>query len=211
MRGKMRKKNKGFSLAELMISITILVIVSVMVAVIFRSTQSSFMNARAFQHVIDLARTTVTRMQNNIKAMYVDSTGIISLVGIDATGTKIKTNSQADEIFFIVPETANTLGDICEIGYWQRDDGNIMRHIDTAPDFNYSSVTSDDELGLVVSNLEFKYSDGTTYFNSWDSRIGGANEGEFPKVIEFSFEVSDATSIVRKKFQSVVRIASTGR
>jgi len=207
----MQKKNKGFSVAELIIAFTILVIVSSMVAVIFRSTQQSFLNAKAFQHVIDLARQTVMRIHNNLQATYVESTGIINFVGIDAAGTQIKLNSESDEVFFVLPDSVNATGDICEIGYWQRNDGHIMRHIDTSPDFDFSTASGDDELGLVVSELNFEYYDGAIYHDSWDSRSGGANEGEFPKAIKFSFYVSDAGEVIKKKFESLVRIASTGR
>jgi len=208
---KKKKNNKGFSLAELLIALAILVIVSSMVAVIFRSTQKSFLNAKAFQHVIDLARQTVMRMHSNMKATFVEPTGIINFVGIDASGTPFKANSQGDEVFFILPDGASPNGDICEIGYWQRDDGNIMRHIESAPDFDFTTVASDDELGLIVDNLDFKYFDGTLYHDAWDSRVGGSHEGEFPKAIKFSFEVSDKDNVIRKRFESLVRIASTGR
>jgi type II secretory pathway pseudopilin PulG len=213
----MKRKNnarnkKGFSVAELIIAFTILIIVTSMVAIIFRSTQRSFLNAKAFQHVIDLARQTVMRMHSTLQATYVESTGIINFVGIDASGTHIKANSQEDEVFFVLPHSINeTTGDINEVGYWQRDDGHIMRHLDSSPDFDFATATSDDELGLVISALNFQYYDGTTYHDSWDSRVGGTNEGEFPQAIKFSFNVSDEEDVVKKKFESLVRIASTGR
>ncbi len=206
-----KKNNKGFSLAELLIALTILVIVSSMVAVIFRSTQQSFMNAKAFQHVIDLARQTVMRMHTNLKATYVETTGIINFVGVDASGATFKANTQADEVFFIVPDGASPNGDICEIGYWQRDDGHVMRHFESPPDFDFATVGSDDELGLIISDLDFKYYDGTVYHDAWDSRAGAANDGTFPTAIKFSFFVSDRNNVIRKKFESTVRIASTGR
>jgi type II secretory pathway pseudopilin PulG len=208
---KKKHKNRGFSVAELLIALSILIIVSAMVAVIFRSTQQSFLDAKAFQHVIDLARQTVMRMQNNLKATFVETTGIINFVGIDASQSRFKPNSAEDEVFFILPDEGSQAGDIHEIGYWQRDDGNIMRHLDDSPDFDFSTASRDDELGLIISDLDFKYYDGTTYLDSWDSRSGATNEGEFPKAIKFSFNVSDEENVLTKKFESLVRIASTGR
>lgn len=211
MSTKKKSGNKGFSVAELVIAFMILIIVSTMVAVVFRSTQQSFAKAKAFQHVIDLARQTVVRIQSNLKATYIERGGMIHFVGIDSAQTTLKTNSQGDEVFFIVPESENIAGDICEIGYWQRGDGNIMRHIDSPPDFDFATASSDDELGLIVSDLEFQYFDGTQYHDSWDSRIGGANEGEFPAAVKFGFNISDEANVVKRRFESVARLASMGR
>ncbi|MBU1862454.1 MAG: type II secretion system GspH family protein [Candidatus Omnitrophica bacterium] len=201
----------GFTIVELIIVLSILVILTSMTAVIFRATQKSFTDARAFQHVINLARQAVLRMHDEIKATFIDFSQLANFVGIDETGPQIKGNSQSDEIFFIWPEGGLSSGTICEVGYWQREDGNLMRHYDNPPDFNFSTVDSDDELGIVVSQLDFKYFDGENYVDLWDSRIGGAEEGRFPKAIKFSFQVSDEDSLVTKKFESLVRIASSGR
>ena len=216
LHGILRQRNKfcsskGFTMTELIIALFILTIVGAMTTVIFRSTQQSFTNARAFQHVIDLARQSVERMQSEMKAAFVATSGLVNMVGIDSTGTKLKADSVADEFFFIVPDKGSPTGDICEVGYWQRSDGNIIRHYEMPPDFNFTTVGSDDELGLVVTDLNFEYSDGLNFFNSWDSRPGGAQEGTFPEAIHFSFFVSDKTNIIKKKFESHVRIASSGR
>jgi type II secretory pathway pseudopilin PulG len=206
-----KRSDHGFSVAELVISIAILVIISTMVAVIFRSTQQSFVKAKAFQQMIDLARQTVMRMQNDLKATFIERTGMIHFVGIDASQAKIKPDSHADEIFFIVPLGGTMGGDICESGYWQRADGNIMRHVGSPPDFDFTTSSRDNELGVVVSELDFKYYDGSQYHDSWDSRIGGANEGKFPQAVRFSFYVSDEANVVKKKFESISRLASMGR
>jgi len=205
------RTHRGFTITEMIIALTILIIISTMIAVIFRSTQQSFVNAKAFQHVIDLARQTVFRMHNEIKATYITTAGRTDFIGIDAAGTHIKADSIEDEMYFIAPNKGAPSGDICEIGYWQRNDGNIIRHFECPADFDFDTSGSDDELGLVVSGLDFKYYDGTDYLDEWDTRSGGAQEGVFPKAIKFGFFVSDEGSLIQKKFESLVRIASSGR
>ena len=202
----------GFTVVELLIALSILIIIGSMTAVIFRSTQQSFVNAKAFQHVIDLARRTVIRIHDELQATFIDVSGLVPFVGIDATGDYIKTDSQEDEVFFISPDISSPVGDICEIGYWQRSDGNFMRHYECPPDFNFTTVGGgDNELGLVITELDFKYYNGEEYLDSWDSRNGGAQEGVFPHAVKFSFFVSDEGNIIRRKFESFVQIASSGR
>ena len=206
-----RGEKRGFTVVEMLIALTLLLIIGSMTALIFRSTQESFINAKAFQHIIDLARQTVMRMHNEIKATFIDSAGKANLVGIDAAGAPLKTDSQEDEIYFIAPDKISREGDICEIGFWQHNDGNIMRHYECPPDFNFSTVGTDNKLGLIISYLDFAYYDGTNYLDSWDTRQGGAQEGVFPKAIKFQFLVSDETQLIKRKFESFVRIASSGR
>jgi len=163
------RKKKAFTIAEMLIALSILVIISAMVAVIFRATQQSFTNARAFQDVIELARQTIFR---------------IPLAGISD-------------------------GDMCEVGYWQHTDGNLMRHLETDPDYDFQTVDADSELGLIISNLNFTYFDGDTYQDSWDTRRGEAQEHIFPKAVKISFSISDETNIAMKEFETTVRIASS--
>jgi len=205
------KKKRGFTVVEMLIALTLLLIIGSMTAIIFRSTQESFINAKAFQHIIDLARQTVVRMHNEIKATFIDSAGRANLIGIDASGVPLKIDSQEDEIYFIAPDKISREGDICEIGFWQHADGNIMRHYECPPDFDFSTTGTDNELGLIISYLDFTYYDGTSYLDSWDTRQGGAQEGIFPKAIKFQFLVSDETQLIKRKFESFVRIAASGR
>ena len=213
MKSPFRKRSlTGFTVVELLIALSILIIIGTMTAVIFRSTQQSFINAKAFQHVIDLARRTVIRIHDELQATFIDVSGLVPFVGIDAGGDYIKVNSQEDEVFFISPDIRSPVGDICEIGYWQRDDGNFMRHYECPPDFDFSTISGGDgELGLVINELDFTFFDGTEYLDSWDSRAGGAQEGVFPQAVKFSFFVSDEGNLIRKKFESLVHIASRGR
>ena len=211
----MKKNNKAFTVIELVIAIAIFVIVGAMTAVIFRSTQQSFINAKAFQHVIDLARQTVVRMHGEIQSSFTESSGLINFVGTDSSSAiKIKgEKSQADEIFFISPSKGETDGELCEIGYWQEsEEGNLMRHYECPPDFDFLTPASanDNELGLIISALDFKYYDGSDYVDEWDSRSGD-KEGRFPKLVKFSFLISDESNIVQKKFESLVQIASQAR
>ncbi len=206
------KERAGFTVVELIIALSILIIIGTMTAVIFRSTQQSFINAKAFQHVIDLARQTVIRIHDELQATFIDVSGLVPFVGIDATGERIKADTQEDEIFFITPDISSPVGDICEIGYWQRNDGNFMRHFECPPDFDFLTTGGgDNELGLIINELNFQYYDGEVFLDSWDSRNGGAQEGKFPQAVKFSFYVSDEGNLIRKKFESFVQIASRGR
>ena len=87
MKSPFRKRSlTGFTVVELLIALSILIIIGTMTAVIFRSTQQSFINAKAFQHVIDLARRTVIRIHDELQATFIDVSGLVPFVGIDAGG-----------------------------------------------------------------------------------------------------------------------------
>lgn len=208
---RQKRSHKGFTVVELLIALMIFVIVGAMTAVIFRATQQSFVKAKAFQHVIDIARQVVMRMHNEIQATFIDASGRPCLVGIDASGTRLKADSVADELFFIAPERGETEGAVSEIGYWQRGDGNFMRHFEIPPDFNFDTSDTDNRLGLIISDLSFQYFDGADFVDAWDSRVGGEQEGLYPKAIQFSFYVSDKGNVITKKFESRVHLAATGR
>ncbi|MFC1809735.1 PilW family protein, partial [Candidatus Omnitrophota bacterium] len=123
-----RRKQKGFTLVELMISISILLILFSMLVIIFKATQESFIKATALQDVIDTSRVIIERMHNEISAAFFDPQGKASLVGLDDISGRLKTNSSGDELFFCTPITELESSDIAEVGYWLRDDGNVIRH-----------------------------------------------------------------------------------
>lgn len=208
-------EKKGFTVVEIVIALMILTVVGVMTAIIFRSTQQSFTNAKAFQHVIDLARQSVVRIQNELKATFIDSSGLVAFVGVDSGDSKVKGDSFSleDEIFFIAPSKGMESGSLAEFGYWQDSSrGYLMRHFESPADFNFFTpdVSADKQLGLVISDLDFKYFDGDVYFDSWDSR-SGEHRGKFPKAVSFSFNVGDESNLIKRKFESTVKIASSGR
>lgn len=203
-----RSNQKGFTLAELMIAVSILIILVGMLAVIFRATQESFTQASAMQKVFDTSRNVIGRMHDELSAAFFGPIGRTGLYGVDSGDPKLKTGSVGDEVFFYVPLAELESADICEIGYWLRDDGNLMRHYHSESDYDFATAEADDELGLVVEDLNFEYYDGTDYLPSWDSRIGGSQEGIQPKAIRISFLIHDEKDLLEKTFETVVHISS---
>ncbi len=202
-----RRNNKGFTLLELIIAISILVVVLAMVTVIFRATQESFANAMALQKVIDTSRRVIERMHNEISTAFFDEQGRTGLLGIDGeTGTRIKTQSDGDEIFFCVPIAQLNTSDIIEVGYWVKDDGNLMRHFDSGADYDYATEDADDELGLVIDQLTFKYFNGELWVDEWNAQINDAEQGKAPKAIRATFTISDKSNIISKDFETVVHL-----
>lgn len=207
---KMRGR-KGFTIVELMISISILLILFAMLAVIFKATQESFSKANALQDVINTSRIIIERMHNEISAAFFDPQGRASLIGADEVTGRLKAGSIADELFFCMPLTESEDSDIAEIGYWLRSDGNLIRHYEADANFDFLSADADDELGLIVRDLQFTFFDGTAYIDTWDSRLGAAQEGKSPKTVKAVFTVSDDDNLIVKDFETVVFISSGKR
>lgn len=211
MAQKHASNKKGFTLIELMLSVSILIILFSMLTVIFKATQDSFMQASAWQNVVDTSRSIIERMHNEISAAFFDPQGKTSLVGIDAADAKLKTGSRQDEIFFCMPLTSIESADIVEVGYWEREDGNLMRHYDGDVDFDYMTADADDELGLVINDLNFSYFNGETYQDQWDSRSTGAEAGKAPRAVKAFFSVTDEQKNLTKTFETIVHIVSGKR
>lgn len=204
-------KLPGFTLVEMMIALSIFLILMSMLVVVFKATQEGFVRASALQKVFDTSRVIIERMHDEIRATFFDEQGRTSFLGIPAGGTHLKSDSIGDEVFFCIPLSDLPDADIVEIGYWLRKDGNLMRHYDESGDFDFGTAEADDELGLVIDNLTFRYFNGTEYQDSWDSRPGGAEEGKAPKAVKISFSVTDKERFVTKQFESVVHIVTGKR
>ena len=206
----MKRKQKGFTLVEVVISLSILVILISMLGTVFKATQDSFRKASSLQNVIDTSREIIQRMKFELGTAFFDMTGKTNLLGVDSAGATIKSGA-GDEIFFYMPIAGLTDAEICEVGYWLRNDGNIMRHYDANPDFDFSTVEADDELGVVVDQLNFTYFNGTDYQDEWDSTPGGAEANTTPKSVQISFQVTDTDQLLTKTFETIVFIPSGKR
>ncbi len=202
---------RGFTLVELMISVSIMIILFSMLIVIFKATQESFIKANALQDVINTSRIIIERMHAEISAAFFDEQGKASLVGLDETTGRMKNRSAGDELFFCIPLTELEDSDIAEVGYWLRDDGNLMRHYQADADFDFVTADIDDAFGLIVRELQFTFFDGSNYVTTWDSRPGAAQEGKAPKTVKVAFRVSDDDNMIVKDFETIVFISSGKR
>ena len=140
-----------------------------------------------------------------------------------------RTNSVGDELYFMARlEPSSADADICEVGYYLTDEngdgiGDILRRFyitDNAlpTNFNYQfdSPFGNNylyELSLNVTGLDFRYYNGSSWQDTWDSRrngfngatADGAEKGTLPEAVQISITVQDDKHIAAARtFRTVV-------
>ncbi|KPK39443.1 MAG: hypothetical protein AMJ78_08530 [Omnitrophica WOR_2 bacterium SM23_29] len=174
---------------EIVVVIAIFAIFSGMLFTVFKSSLDSWRRAENLLDTYQSARLALEQMSGQISAALLDQTASdtgrwASFYGNDETGTRIKTNTAKDEIFFVAPVENEGDMDLCEIGYWLRSTDNmLMRHyqkFDSADDlpitYDFTNYDSDEQLAANITDLQFIYyyratADGIpdTTTNTWDS------------------------------------------
>lgn len=128
------KKNKaGLTLIEILV---VAVIFSILVAAIFTVFKGSLDSWHKAETILDMyqnARFALDLMERDISTalLYQGSSNTSYWTKFEgyASGTGPKTGSISDEIFFVAPVPDNPgKQDLCEIGYWLRNDNHLMRH-----------------------------------------------------------------------------------
>lgn len=127
------RKGSGFTLIEVLI---VAIIFSIMVAAlftVFKSGLDSWHKAETLLDIYNNARVTLDLLEREVSSAFLYQGGTntdywTKFLGT-ASGTRIKTNSAASEIFFVAPIEGNPgKQDLCEVGYWLRNDNCLMRH-----------------------------------------------------------------------------------
>ena len=121
------------TLVEILLVSIIFSIIMVALFTVFKSSLDSWQRAETLLDMYNSARITLDMMDREVSSafLYQDSnntnywTKFLGTTG----GTRIKTNSVSDEIFFVAPVAGNPgKQDLCEVGYWRRNDNCLMRH-----------------------------------------------------------------------------------
>ncbi len=164
----------GLTLVEILVVSVIFSIVVLSLFTVFRGALDSWRKSETLLDIYQNARFALELMRKEIPSAVLyqksDNTGYwTKFQGNDKGGTYIiKSGSVADELFLVAPVEDNPgMQDLCEIGYWLRDDNCLMRHFEyfngsTVPvvyDFsnNSSGTFSDDIIARNVTDLQFTY------------------------------------------------------
>lgn len=126
-------KGSGFTLIEVLITAIIFSIVVASLFTVFKSGLDSWHKAETLLDIYNNARVTLDLLEREVSSAFLyqggtDTNYWTKLLGT-TSGSRIKTNSTADEIFFVAPIEGNPgKQDLCEVGYWLRNDNCLMRH-----------------------------------------------------------------------------------
>lgn len=173
--GKRLKTGRaGLTLVEILVVSIIFSIVVLSLFTVFRGALDSWRKSETLLDAYQNARFALELMRKEIPSAVLyqgsDNTGYWTKFQGNDKGTTsiIKSGSAADELFFVSPVEGNPgMQDLCEIGYWLRNDNCLMRHFEyfdasTVPvvyDFsnNTSGTFSDDVIARNVTDLQFTY------------------------------------------------------
>jgi len=164
----------GLTLVEILVVAVIFTILVLALFTVFRGALDSWRKSETLLDMYQNTRFALELMRKEIPAsvLYQGSNNTAywtKFEGNDSgSASIIKTNSVGDELFFVAPVADNPGDqDLCEVGYWLRNDNCLMRHLEyfdgsTVPvsyDFavNNAGTTSDDVIARNVSALTFVY------------------------------------------------------
>jgi len=203
---------KGFTLVEILVATTILVIAMASIYVSFQGGVTAWAKGTARMEVYLNARAALDMMSREISSAMVNgwpaTTGRrMDFLGLSGSGTN-------DQLFFINPPRSNdTTGNLYEIEYW-RNGSDLMRHYaGVSTDFTFPTPTTSNSDTLIsnVTRLGFQYYNGSTssWRDTWDSQVGAAEEGTLPEAVKITITVQDKQGRQTKQFSTIVYLPTS--
>lgn len=118
---------------EILVVAVIFSILVTSIFTVFKGALDSWRKAEAILDMYQNARFALDMMEREISSAYLyqDSSNTTYWTKFEGylSGAGLKTDSKGDEIFFVAPIAGNLGGqDLCEVGYWLRNDNRLMRH-----------------------------------------------------------------------------------
>ncbi|MDD5351755.1 MAG: prepilin-type N-terminal cleavage/methylation domain-containing protein [Candidatus Omnitrophica bacterium] len=188
---------KGFTLVEILIAVSILLIVTGMVSTIFISTLNYWKRGYALSRRQQSARLVFSRMTENISSLFLSSSRNIYCFG------------SKDKFYFMSASVKGTEGDLAEMGYeFNQADGKLFFYYQEKSDYDFSTYDYKDIIAVDILELNFSYLDSSgNWLDSWDSRVGGQEQGLSPQAIKVYFSVENPDFPDKKEaFETVVEL-----
>lgn len=188
-----KKKQSGFTLLEVLISMMILGFLTVSIFTIFSQTINAWSKAAQDMRKYANIQAFFDRISIELTAATINSWGTIYAVGYPS-GVGCPQTTTQDAMFFVCNVSdamGNQSGELAEIGYWLDPAGNIKRYYKgTDVDYSdpsyslYTSSPPDSDIETIASDIDMLYfcywEEGTTDWKNlndptclrvWDSRL----------------------------------------
>jgi hypothetical protein len=189
--------NKSFTLVEILIGMSIMLMITAMVASLFIGTLNYWKRGYGFNQRQQSARIVFSRMTENISSLFVSTSR-----GIYCFGAK-------DNFHFISVSVKSPEGDLAEMSYeYNPAEKRIYFSYQEKADFNFDTYDSKDMIAINVLSLDFSYMDKDgSWLTSWDSRQGGQQEGRAPQAVKISLGVENTDAPEGKEvFETIVEL-----
>lgn len=218
MRERRRVTKSGFTMVEILVATTILVIAMASIYMSFRGGVTSWTKGTARMERYLNARAALDMMSREIEAAMLAASDLYIIDFIYSADTSWA-------LRFAAPRDSSGSWDLCEIAYGYDSGGKeIDRALDVDPNFsaddkpNLSSLSSYwQPLVSNITSLQFELfdSDDSTWRLYWDSRTvleGGdyANtEDELPEAVKITITVQDEQSREEQDFSTTVYLPTS--
>jgi type II secretion system protein J len=167
---------RGLTLLQLMVAVVISSLVAVGIHGTFRAGMNAWRTTEAMAELYQEARVVLERMSLEIRSAFICDDGNIKFIGMDRTDGEMS----SDALFFVSTvnsyDETESYGDLCEVGYFLYEDPDtgirgLWRRVQAPPDDDPIYGGTMEELAPWVTQLSFRYFDGSDWVDSWDSSV----------------------------------------
>ncbi len=190
------------TLVEILVAMTILIVISGSVMLIFKSISSAWRTGQLRTERYQQARLLIDLFTREVSSCVANTR--FPLVGTTVgDANRTKKEGAGDELFF-----AGNLpgrGGVIERGYWLTAEGLLMCQDDASGDGNYATGEAE-VCGREVEGFKIAYFDGTDWQPRWDARAQQAQAGRWPKAIRFSIMMGKQKP---ETFETIVNVPAS--
>jgi len=192
----------AMSLVELLVAMSILVIMSVSTAVLFRGVSKAWRSGQLRTERYQQARLLCDLFARELSSCVVSTQyPLFAFIGHDAgQGAALRAESTQDELFFVGMLPGR--GGLVERGYWVNSRHQLMCHDEEPADGDYATG-SDERCGSDVMQFDVTYFDGSAWVTQWDGRPGAAQAGLTPKAVHMTLQIGERDG---EQFETVIYI-----
>jgi type II secretion system protein J len=189
-----RDRDKGFTLVEILIALAILAMIVASTFTIFRSASKSWQKGETRSERYQNARSAISKMSTEISQAVVNSSPLCKFTGDKNTVSFVSFVSTGSGVF-----------ELSEIKFWLDTDKKLlMSNDDVDPDYDFTTYDHSDVLSGGISELEFSYSDGSAWTDTWNSdQVLGIG---LPKAVKVKIKVEDKKSKEGEIFEVIARL-----
>ncbi len=203
------RNGNGFTLIEVLLAVSILAFIVSAVYMSFSTAGRSVEQAEAIRDSTDLARTLLIKMSDEIANAYVipySTTNVIPTIFFgkkDDAGTGNETlRHDSLSLTTLRDPLSRRMNsketDLWEVGYFFKEKADGTGYVLTrrekrelSKDVPALEGGIEYEITDKVASLQFRYSsDGTTWYDEWDSRVKGNTP--YPKIVELGLKLKSA-------------------
>lgn len=190
------------SLAELLVALSILVIVTASTVLMFRSITRAWRTGELRTERYQQARLLFDLFERELTSAVANAR--YPFIARDAADVAPRQEGSAqDELLFVgtLPGRAG----LVERAYWVVEEGTLYCHDDEPADGDYATGERE-ACGRDVAGLELSFYDGAAWLPRWDGQAGAAQAGQLPNAVRITLTLGKQRP---ESFETVVHVPTS--